>query len=225
MIVIVCVLSLTALCFWVLSVSVAGLWFYYIPAALIVTLLWLHVADGRNRHVAGKTVRRFPNLLSADEREMFLSSPSLFVPQLEWQPLLFSGRDVVSVVHAAAGMAVAYGVLSAFLQAWTPALLSIGISLYSVLGPLANAFAASNHVDSEARAVDRCLAHLRKKNVADQPVSPDGSNEIATCYWRTLGKLHSVSAAVAQDGCGRLGARCYKWIRAAIGLRFPNELP
>jgi hypothetical protein len=74
MIVIVGVLSLTALCFGAISLSVVGLWPYYLPAALMATLLWMHAADERNRYVAGKIVRRFPNLLSADEREMLLGS-------------------------------------------------------------------------------------------------------------------------------------------------------
>jgi hypothetical protein len=199
MIVIVSILFLTALCFSVLSFSVAGLWPYYTPTALAVTLLWMHVVDGRNRHVARATVRSFPNLLSANEREMFLSSPSVFVPQLRLQHLLFSGGDVVSVVQTAAGTALVYGVLSAHLQAWTPALLSLGVFLYALLGPLANAFPASNHVDSEARAIDRCLARLRRRSGAGKRVAPEVSQDLDTCYWRTLNKLHSLSAVMAQD--------------------------
>jgi len=199
MIVIVSILFLTALCFSVLSFSVAGLWPCYTPTALAVTLLWMHVVDGRNRHVARAMVRSFPNLLLANEREMFLSSPSVFVPQLRSQHLLFSGGDVVSVVQTAAGTALAYGVLSAYRQAWTPALLSFGVFLYALLGPLANAFAAANHVDSEARAIDRCLARLRRRSGAGKRTTPELSQDLDTCYWRTLNHLRCISAVMVQD--------------------------
>jgi hypothetical protein len=199
MIVIVSILSLTALCFGVFSFWVAGLWPYYTPAALAITLLWMHVADGRNRYVARTMVRSFPNMLSANEREMFLGSPSVFVPQLRSQHPLFSGGDVVSVVQTAAGMALACGVLSVYRQAWVPALLSFGVFLYALLGPLANAFPAASHVDSEARAIGRCLARCRASRGAANPVAPEVSQDIDLCYWRILNKLHSLSAAPAPD--------------------------
>jgi hypothetical protein len=159
----------------------------------------MHVVDGRNRRVAREMVRSFPNLLLANEREMFLSSPSVFVPQLRSQHFLFSGGDVVSVVQTAAGTALVYGVLSAGRQAWAPALLSFGVFLYSLLGPLANAFPASNHVNSEARAIDRCLARLGRKGGAGKRIAPELSQDLDTCYWRTLNKLHSLSAVMVQD--------------------------
>ncbi len=199
MIVIVSILFLTALCFSVLSSSVAGLWPYCTPMALALTLLWMHVVGRRNRHVAREMVRSFPNLLSANEREMFLSSPSVFVPQLRSPHLLFSGGAVVSVVQTAAWTALLYGILSAHRQAWTPALLSFGVFLYALLGPLANAFAAANHADSEARAIDRCVARLRRTRGAGKHVAPELSQDLDTCYWRTLNKLHSLAAIMTQD--------------------------
>jgi hypothetical protein len=199
MIVIVSILSLTALCFGAFSFRVAGLWPYYTPAALAITLLWMHVVDGRNRYVAREMVRSFPNLLSVNEREMFLRSPSLFVPQLRAPHPLFSGGDVVSVVQTVAGMALAYGVLSVYRQAWMPALLSFGVFLYALLGPLANAFPAASHVDSEARAIDRCLARRRKSRGVASPVAPEVSQDLDLCYWRILNKLHSLPAAPAPD--------------------------
>jgi len=199
MIVIVSILFLTALCFSVLSSSVAGLWPYYTPAALVLTLLWMHVVAGRNRYVARKMVRAFPSLLSAQEREMFLRSPSVFVPQWRAQHVLFSGGDVASVVQTAAGMALVYGLLSVYRQAWAPALLSFGVFLYSLLGPLANAFAAAHHADSEARAVDRCRARLRNRSTAGNPVAPEVSQDVGLGYWRILNKLHSLSAISAPD--------------------------
>jgi hypothetical protein len=199
MIVIVSILFVTALCFSVLSFSVAGLWPYYTPAALVLTLLWMHAVDGRNRYVAGKMVRSFPNLLSANEREMLLGSPSVFVPQLRSPYLLFSGGDVVSVVQTAAWMALVYGVLSAHRQAWTPALLSFGVFLYALLGPLANAFAAASHVDSEVRAIDRCLARLGRSSGDRKHVASELPQDLDTCYWRILHKLHTMTAMTAPD--------------------------
>jgi hypothetical protein len=193
MIVIAGVLSGMALCFGVLSLFAAGLWPYYVPVALVATLGAMHVIHERNRSVAARIVQRFPNLLSNQEREMLLGSPSLFVPQLDGQHPLFSGRDIVGVVQATAALAVVYGVLVLILQAWPPAVLSLGIILYSLFGPLATAFPASSHADSEARAVERCLARLRRKAALTE------ARHVGTCYWRTLDKLHFISAVVAQD--------------------------
>ena len=199
MIMIVSILFFTALCFSVLSFSVAGLWPYCTPAALVLTLLWMHVVDGRNRCVARAIVQSFPNLLLADERAMFLRSPSVFVPQLRAPRWLFSGGEVVSVVQTAAWTGLAYGVLSIHQQAWTPALLSFGVFLYALLGPLANAFPASSHVDSEARAIDRCRARVERRGGDGGPVASELSQDLDTCYWRTLDKLHSIPVITTQD--------------------------
>ncbi len=193
MIVVAGVLSGMALCFGALSLCAAGLWPYYMPVALVATLGAMHAIQERNRAVAVRIVERFPNLLSAQEREMLLASPSLFVPQLDGQHPLFSGRDVVGVVQATAALAVVYGVLAVILQAWLPAVLSLGVVLYSLFGPLATAFPAANHTDSETRAVERCLARLRRRAALTE------ARHVGTCYWRTLDKLHFISAVVTQD--------------------------
>jgi hypothetical protein len=182
--------SLTALCFGVLSLSVAGLWPYYIPVSLTAVLLWMHGIDLRNRYVARKIVRLFPDVLSAKEREMVLCSPSLFILNRESQRDVFSGCGVSRVVQTVVVISLAYGVISAFSKAWVPLLCSACVFLYGLLGPLANAFQTSNPVDNETRAVDRCLAGRRRKDGTGKQVPPHVSEDMRICYWRTLSKLY-----------------------------------
>jgi hypothetical protein len=210
MITIAVAFSLTALCFGVLSPSIPGLWPYCIPVTLIAVLLWMHGTDLRNRRLARRIVRRFPDLLSAEERKMLLSSPSLFIPRLGSQPILFSGRDVTGIVQTAAVIAAAYGVLSALWLAWIPSFLGAGIFLYSLLGPLANAFENSNRADCMTRAADRCRSRLRRKDGTQTHEPARVSADMDICYWTTLHKLSSVRTSIA-PGARRQAQFAQRW--------------
>jgi hypothetical protein len=190
MMAIVSAFSLTALGLGTLSLSVAGLWPYYIPVILIAVFLWMHVIDLRNRRVAKRIVRRSPDLLSAEEREVFLCSPSLFIFNRGSQGHVFSGCGLSCVVQAVVVISLVYAVISAFTQAWVPLLLSAGTFLYGLAGPLANAFPTSNPVNNEARAVDRCLIGPHRKDGTGKHVPPHVFEDTRICYWTILNKLY-----------------------------------
>jgi hypothetical protein len=187
---IVSAFSHTALCFGTLSLSVAGLSPYYIPVTLIAVLLWMHLIDLRNRHVARRIVRQSPDLLSAEEREVFLCSPSLFIFSGGSQGHVFSGCGLSCVVQAVVVISLVYTVISAFTQAWVPLLLSACTFLYGLVGPLSNAFPTSNRVDNEARAVDRCLIGPHRKEGTGRHVPPHVFEDTRLCYWTILNKLY-----------------------------------
>jgi hypothetical protein len=192
MITILSMLSIIALCFAVLSLSVTGLWPYYIPVALIAALLWMHGIDLRNRCVARRIVRLFPELLSVQEQEMLLGSPSLFVPSLGLHHPIFSGHDVTSVVQTAAAIGIAFGIISALKQAWIPACLALCIFLYCLRGPLANAFESHDPSDCMARAVDRCRSRLRRENRVVENEPGHRFDDMDFCYSTILSNLGSV---------------------------------
>jgi hypothetical protein len=187
---IVSAFSHTALCFGTLSMSVAGLSPFYIPVTLIAVLLWMHLIDLRNRHVARRIVRQSPDLLSAEEREVFLYSPSLFIFSRGSQHNTFSGCGVSRVVQAVVVISLVYTVISAFTQAWVPLLLSAGTFLYGLVGPLSNAFPTSNRVDNEARAADRCPIGRHRKVETGRHVPPHVFEDTRLCYWTILNKLY-----------------------------------
>ncbi len=185
------VFSLTALCFGTLSLSGAGLSPYYIPVTLVAVLLCVHGIDLRNRHIARRIVRQFPDLLSAGEREMLLCSPSLFIfNNRRSQHDTFAGCGVSCIVRTIVVISLAYTVISAFSQAWGPLLLSAFSSLYGLVGPLANAFPTSNRVDNEARAVDRALSGRHRKEGTGRHVPPHVFEDTCIRYCTILNKLY-----------------------------------
>lgn len=190
MIAMVSAFSVTALRFGAFSLSVAGWRPYYIPVILIAVLLWMHVIDRRNRHVAKRIVRQSPDLLSDEEREVFLCSPSLFIFSRGSQGHVFSGCGLSCVVQAVAVISLVYAVISALTQAWVPLLLNAGSFLYGLVGPLATAFPTSNLVDNETRAVDRCLIGRHRKEGTGRHVPPHVFEDTRICYWTILNKLY-----------------------------------
>jgi hypothetical protein len=172
MITLLCVLAATSVPFACLSVAAPALWTYYVPVALGLVFAWLHVLDLRNGRVARKLVREFPDLLSADEQEMLLASPALFVPLFDPR-ILLAGRDLTPVPATVGLVALVSAGWAALTQAWVPLPLYLAIAAYAFAGPLANAFETGNYVDDQARGADRYLRHLRRRRrVEGEPVPP-----------------------------------------------------
>ena len=186
----VSVFSLAALCLGILSLSATGLWAYYIPVSLVIVLLWMHAIDLRNRHIAKRIVRQFPDQLSPEERQMFLRSPSLFVFTRGSQCHIFSGCALSYVMPTVVVISFVYVATSAFIQAWGPLLLSACTLVYGLLGPLHNAFPTSNPVDNETMAVERCLIGRYRIRGIGKHVPSCVREEMQIRYWAILNKLH-----------------------------------
>lgn len=190
MIAVVIAFSFTALCFGTLSRSVAGLSPYYVPVILIAVFLSMHVVNLRNRRVARRIVRQSPDLLSDEERDMFLYSPSLFIFNRRSPYNIFSGCGVSCVVPTVVVISLVYIVISAITQAWVPLLLNVCTFFYGLVGPLTNAFPTWNPVDNATRAVDRCLIGRHRKEGTGKRVPPHVFQRMRICYWTILNKLY-----------------------------------
>ncbi len=216
---------LVGLCFWGPRWRIAGVWPYYVPVTLTAVLLWMHGIELRNRRIACKIVRLFPDLLSAQEREMLLGSPSLFISDKGSPRDVFSGCGMSCVVQTVVATALAYSAVAACIQAWLPLMFSTCLFLYGLLSPLANAFRTSYPVDNEARAVDRCLSRRRRKDRRGNRTSPQVPEDFGICYWRTLSKLYEEGGPLSGRTPLRLSAppTCAAVIEQEAGRVYDNK--
>ena len=164
MITLLCAACFSAVGVGCLSLLGMALWPYYVPIALALVLAWLHFLDLRNRYVARGIVRDHPDLLTEDERELFACSPSVFVPPLTWmvRPAL-AGYDLLPVLTTMEVAALLYSLGCVVAGSWGPAVLSGGLLVYALLGPLASAFETWNVLDTQDRAVGHYLRYLRRR--------------------------------------------------------------
>lgn len=174
----------------------SGVWLYFIPLTLALFLGWLHILDVRNRSIVNRILRDHPDLLSSDEQEMLILNRSLFVPRsITADSLLLVQRGMAPAIDGMRIVAMVYGVTCMGLRAWGPAVLSISLLLYALLGPLANAFDAWNRLDSTERAVYRYVSHLRRQHGLSEEDVPRVEVVARAHYASVDRKLHSLLGA------------------------------
>ena len=121
---------LTAIPFAVLHFLKSAAWTYYVPCSLIVALLWLSVIFSRYSSIGRALVSKHPDILQDEvAKDMFLASPSVFLPSLELTTA-FARWDFSSTIGWSFLISLVYGIVSLVQADWIALTLCIMVAIY-----------------------------------------------------------------------------------------------
>jgi hypothetical protein len=129
----IAVLLITAVVFFVLSFFVKGVWSYYVPISLIILSFWIILIKSHFKNIAHGIIYKNPDLFEADEKEMLLSSPSIFIPKIVLITFFFQVDPGASASYAMF-ISLIYSVIALFTQNWIGLIICISIFLFILFG-------------------------------------------------------------------------------------------
>lgn len=154
---------LTAIPFVVLYFLKISLWAYYVPCSLIIALLWLRLIFSRYYSIGCALVNKHPEILQDKVNEdMFLASPSIFLPSLELITA-FSRLDFSGAIGWSLIISLTYGIVSLIRMDWITLVLCILIAIDSAYGNMSDAFETSNEDHNTSRVIHRYIKSKKRK--------------------------------------------------------------
>lgn len=149
--------------FAVLHCLKSAAWVYYIPSSLIVALLWLRVIFSRYARIGRALVNKHPDIFQDEvAKDMFLASPSLFLPSLELITA-FTRWDFSSTIGYAFLISLVYSIISIVRADWIALALCVMIVIDSIYGNMRDAFETGNQDQDTLRVVHRYVKSKKMK--------------------------------------------------------------
>ncbi len=127
------VFLIAAVVFFVMSFFVEGVWSYYIPVSLVILSVLLMSINSSFKNIAKGIIYRNPGLFENEEKEMLLSSASIFIPNITLKTF-FIRVDPGAAASYTMYIALIYSVITLFTQNWIALIICSSIFLYILFG-------------------------------------------------------------------------------------------
>lgn len=167
--------------FFILSIFIKGIMIYCVPFGLVLSILLIIYIDKTNRKTAKKIINDHPNLFEDVEKDIFLSSPSVFLPIVLYNTL-FVRFEPASAVGYIMIISVIYGLICIFIQNWIVVVICTCIFLYSIKSNIGSAFP----VNKERLNIERIELRFLKLHVARESFERMDGLPIWEGYYRNI---------------------------------------
>lgn len=137
-------------------------WVYYVPCSLIIAHIWLGLMYSRFKRRGGALAHIYPDIFSNEvERNMFLASPSIFLPRLELTAEV-TRLDFTSAQSWTFYISLVYGVISLVRAEWIALTLCVMVAVYYAFGNMKSAFETGDPQMDALKVVTRYEASQKK---------------------------------------------------------------
>lgn len=177
---------ISALAFFVSSFFVEGVWKYYVPVSLVFLSFWITLINSQFKRIAKGIIHRNPGLFNDVEKEMLLSSPSIFIPKIKFITLS-SQVEPGAAASYAMFISLIYGVITLFTQNWIGLIICISIFLFTFFG--INVSFAGHPEDDVSRFI---IKYSKAKKFDRKKLSKYEVSLLIDSYTTILDKLHSL---------------------------------
>ena len=174
--------SFTGILFLVISLFIPGVWTYYVPALLSVTVLLVQLQDARNKTFAKQIIARHPDSLLEVEQQMLLRSPSLFVPHLRLITLI-AKADLGSAATIVLFICAISALVFLFFTEWLACAICAFILFYLWQSKITSAFLTNDPQKDAQRAAWRLDGYT---------VPEDHLDYLCTVYADLITKLENL---------------------------------
>ncbi len=195
------VFLIAAVVFFVMSFFLEGVWSYYVPVSLIILSLCIITIKSHFKNVARAIIHKNPGLFEDEEKEMLLSSPSIFIPQIEFITSFFKVEPGAAASYAMF-ISLIYSVITLFTQNWIGLIICSAIFIYVLFG--INVSFAGHPEDNIINFINR---YSKAKKFDRKKLSENELSFLMDSYNTIMDKLNSLMSTGHKEKGNSLEAK------------------